>query len=219
MADEMLASVGKYLTIEMINGKKISGTLLESNAQFIRLQVDSKVATIPFSALTVIWDGGSSENLTEENMAYLANQLRGEVEERVVCTSFPGFNCVNRYVCIPPDICTSTFACPGVYTPGQPQGGGCTFGIFQPCTFNFQQPCGFNFQQPCGFNFQQPCSFNFYHPCGFRFFFQPCGVRFTQPCTFQFQQPCGQPFGCNAPGGFTCPGQAFIGIAPQGKKE
>ncbi|AQS60030.1 hypothetical protein [Desulforamulus ferrireducens] len=203
MADEMLASVGKYLTIEIINGKKISGTLLEANGHFIRLQVDNRIATVPLSALTVIWDGEGKETLTEENMEYLANQLRAEVEERVVCTSFPGFNCVNQYVCIPPDICTNTFACPGFYTPGQPQGGGCTYGIFQPCTFNFQQPCGFNF----------------YQPCGFRFFFQPCGVRFTQPCTYLFQQPCGLPFGCNAPGGFSCPGQAFIGIAPQGKKE
>ena len=203
MSDQLLASVGKYLTIEVVNGKKISGTLLESNVQFIRLQVDSKVATIPNSAITVIWDGDSSENLTEENMDYIANQLRGEVEERVVCTSIPGFNCVSRYLCIPPDICTNVFACPGIYTPAPPQGG-CTFN-FRPCTFNFQQPCGFNFFQPCGFRF-------FFVPCGFRFF-QPCTFRF-QPCTFRFQQPCGRPFGCTAPGGFVCPGQAFIGIAP-----
>ncbi|SHK62731.1 hypothetical protein [Desulforamulus aeronauticus] len=206
MADELLASVGKYLTIEMVNGKKISGILLEGNLQFIRLQVDKKVATIPYAAVMVVWDGGSSENLTEENMDYIAKQLRSEVEERIVCTSIPGFNCANRYVCVPPDVCTNIFACPGIYTPSQPQGGGCTFGIFQPCTFNFQQPCNFNFSNPC--------SFNFFQPCGFHFHFRPCGAQFFQPCTFRFQQPCGRPFGCNAPGGFSCPGQAFIGIAP-----
>lgn len=235
MIEELSACAGKSLWIELINGRKINGTLLESNMQFIRLQTAEGVVTIPWTAILIISEKvcreEGSEALTEENMDYIAEQMRTEAAKtRINCTAAPGFTCSNQYVCIPPDNCVYTFACPGLYTPAQPQGGGgCTFYFSPGCTYYFQQPCGFNYYQPCGFRyyflpcgnrFTQPCYFQYQQPCVFQFQ-QPCYFPFQQPCTYNFQQPCGYQFGCNAPGGFACPGQAFIGIAPgqsKGKK-
>lgn len=145
----------------------------------------------------------------QQPAAGLASQ---DPQAQIACTSFPGFSCARNYICRPPDSCTFSFACPGRYTPGFPSGGGaCPFFACGP--FQFGQPCAFLFQ--CGtFQFAQPCGpFQFGQPCGPFQFGQPCGP-------FQFGQPC-SPFvfggsQCGVPGGFTCPGQQFIGIAPAG---
>lgn len=215
MMEELSACKGKELQIELINGNKISGILLESNNTFIRLDCHDNLITIPWTAILIISEK-VCRDLNEANMQYIAEQLRSEADKtRINCTAAPGFSCSNQYVCLPPDNCVYTFACPGLYTPAQPQGGG-------GCTYYFQQPCGYQFYRPCGFRFYfQPCGYRFQQPCYFQFQ-QPCGYRFQQPCTYNFQQPCTYQFGCNEPGGFACPGQAFIGIAPgqsQGKKD
>jgi sRNA-binding regulator protein Hfq len=154
-----------------------------------------------------------------------------DAKAEIACTSFPGFSCARSYICRPPDTCTFSFACPGSYAPSFPSGGGaCPIFFCRP--FQFGQPCGpFQFGQPCGpFQFSQPCGpFQFGQPCGPFQFSQPCGpfqfqcrpFQIGQPCgPFQFGQPC-SPFvfggsQCGVPGGFTCPGQQFIGIAPAG---
>ncbi|GAB6179842.1 hypothetical protein JCM14036_11610 [Desulfotomaculum defluvii] len=203
MLDQLQANLGKHLVVELVNGRKVSGTLVEANDRFIRMESEEGMGTIPYSAIQVIWEN-MNHTLNEENMDFIANQMRKEEESRISCTAVSGFICQNQYYCLPPDYCAYTFACPGIYSPSQPQGG-CTYFFTPGCTYFFNQPCGFQF----------------YQPCGFRFYFQPCGFRFTQPCYVPFQQPCAYPFGsqCTAPGGFTCPGQAFIGIAPQAAKK
>ncbi|OPX89988.1 MAG: hypothetical protein A4E53_01203 [Pelotomaculum sp. PtaB.Bin104] len=123
-------------------------------------------------------------------------------QAEIACTGFPAFTCSQQYICRPPDLCTFTFACPGRYVPGAPSaGGGCP--IFFCGPFQFGQPC-------------RPFTFG----CGPFQFGQPCGP-FTFGCgPFQFGLPCGPfQFGgsqCPTPGGFACPGQQFIGIAPGG---
>ncbi|MDO7786317.1 hypothetical protein [Desulforamulus aquiferis] len=214
MLEQLQADYGKKITIELVNGRKISGKIIAVSEQFVRLESNEGIGTVPISAIQVVWE--SVQNLTEENMDYLAEKLRKSTDEnRINCTSVSGFTCLNQYVCIPPDNCVYTFACPGVYTPAGPQAG---------CPrFQFYQPCGFRFHFiPCGRPFTQPCYFRFVPsppPCGPFQFQQPCGpFQFQQPCgPFQFQQPCGPfQFGsqCPTPGGFACPGQAFIGISP-----
>lgn len=140
-----------------------------------------------------------------------AGMASQDPQAQIACTSFPGFSCTRNYICRPPDTCTFRFACPGRYTPSFPSGGGlCP--IFFCGPFQFGQPCG-PFQFQCGpFQFGQPCG-PFQFQCGPFQFGQPCGP-------FQFGQPC-SPFvfggsQCGVPGGFVCPGQQFIGIAPAG---
>lgn len=222
MLDQLQANQGKSITLELLKGRKISGKILLVNQQYVRIETGEGVGTIPLSAIQVIWESHAAD-LNEDNMEYLAEKLRNSVEDsRINCTSVAGFTCLNQYVCIPPDNCVYTFACPGRYTPAAPQGGCPQFQFFQPCGVRFYQPCGFRFQFiPCGRPFTQPCYFQFQQPCGPFQFQQPCGpFQFQQPCgPFQFQQPCGPfQFGsqCPTPGGFVCPGQAFIGIAPPG---
>jgi len=161
------------------------------------------------TAIQVIWEP-QNRSLTEEDMEYLANQLRNSENTRINCTAFPGFTCVSQYICLPPDNCVNTFACPGVYTPSRPQGG-CPVFRFTCGPFQFQQCSPFLFQ--CSFRFQQPCR-PFQFNCS-PFFFR-CGFAQFGCSPFQFQQPCVFRFGsqCGTLGGFTCPGQAFIGIAP-----
>jgi hypothetical protein len=140
-------------------------------------------------------------------------------QAQIACTAFPGFSCARSYICRPPDTCTFRFACPGSYAPAPPSGGGCP--IFACGPFQFGQPCGpFTFGGCGPFQFGQPCTFLF--QCGPFQFGQPCGpFQFGQPCgPFTFNQPC-SPFvfggsQCGVPGGFVCPGQQFIGIAPAG---
>lgn len=199
MLDKLIANVGKQLVVELVGGKKLSGTLVEANVEYVRIDTTEGLATFPFAVVGIFWEP-MKRSLTEENMDFIANQLRSEEQSRINCTSVSGFTCWNQYYCTPPDNCVYTFACPGVYTPAQPQGGCPAFQFYQPCTYGIYQPCTYGIYQPC--------TYGIYQPCGFRFFFQPC--------FYQFQQPCYFPFGsqCTAPGGFTCPGQAFIGIAP-----
>lgn len=207
MLDQLQVNQGKTMVVELVNGRKISGTLIAVNPQYVRMDTEEGVGTIPLKSIQVCWEN-VARSVNEENMEYLAKQLRSTEESRINCTAVPGFTCVNQYICIPPDNCVYTFACPGRYSPGAPQGG---------CGFQFYQPCGFPFFfVPCGVRFTQPCYFRFIPPCGPFQFQQPCGpFQFQQPCgPFQFQQPCFFPFGsqCPTPGGFVCPGQAFIGI-------
>lgn len=211
MLGQLQANLGKHLVVELVNGRKVSGTLVEANDQFIRMESEEGLATIPYGAIQVIWEN-MNRSINEENMDFIAGQMSKEGESRINCSAFSGFTCLNQYICLPPDFCAGTFACPGVYSPNQPQGG---------CTFNFIPGCTFNFTPGCTFFFNQPCDFRFYQPCGFRFHFQPCGFQFSQPCFVPFQQPCTFHFGsqCTAPGGFSCPGQAFIGIVSQDVKE
>ncbi|NPV72819.1 MAG: hypothetical protein HPY89_03265 [Pelotomaculum sp.] len=130
-----------------------------------------------------------------------------EAKAQIACTAFPGFTCAQSYICRPPDTCTFSFACPGSYVPGFPQGGGCPAFFCGP--FQFGQPCG-PFQFQCRpFQFGQPCGpFQFGLPCVPFPFLPTCGPFQFQCRPFQFGGSV-----CPAPGGFICPGQQFIGVA------
>ncbi|RYD06161.1 hypothetical protein N752_04540 [Desulforamulus aquiferis] len=134
MLEQLQADYGKKITIELVNGRKISGKIIAVSEQFVRLESNEGIGTVPISAIQVVWE--SVQNLTEENMDYLAEKLRKSTDEnRINCTSVSGFTCLNQYVCIPPDNCVYTFACPGVYTPAGPQAGCPRFQFYQPCGF------------------------------------------------------------------------------------
>ncbi|MCL6638718.1 MAG: hypothetical protein K6T80_03435 [Firmicutes bacterium] len=304
MFEPLLSKQGKSVVVELSNGRKITGKVLAVDQQFIRIETDEGIGTIPLYAIYIVWDS-LTRSIAGKHMEEIAGQLREDLKAQIACTgaqfscrqtyicrppdvctgffacpgsyvpfqggsqcpatytcsagfygfvgpdsgmnmgqqgqedvkaeisctAFPGFTCARQYICRPPDNCTFSFACPGNYVPGFPQGGGCP--LFFCAPFQFGQPCGpFQFGQPCGpFQFGQPCvRFPFTPPCGPFQFGQPCGpFQFNPPCRpFQFQQPCGPfqfgqpcptfPFGsqCGAPGGFICPGMQFVGVAGPG---
>ncbi|TEB11533.1 hypothetical protein [Pelotomaculum propionicicum] len=138
----------------------------------------------------------------------------------------------------------SSIACtPATYTCGQqyvPFAGNCPTGVSCPALFNGWMPPTtpapgvMNPGMPGGvqgisaadesripvcrpFQFGHCGPFQFGQPCTFQF---GCGpFQFGQPCTFQFG--CGPfQFGgsqCGTLGGFTCFGQQFFGLRPQGE--
>lgn len=230
---QLKTSQGKNIVLELTNGRIISGKVLSVDQEIVRLETDNGVGSMHSDNILIIWEP-MKRSLSGENMEVFAQKLRDTVktetaypgapsygtagpmgsdpQAEIACVSFPGFTCSQRYICRPPDTCTFTFACPGSYVPGTPSGGGgCP--VFFCGPFQFGQPCR-PFVFGCGpFQFGQPCGPFQFGGCGPFQFGQPCGP-------FQFGQPCGPfQFGgsqCIRPGGFACPGQQFIGIAPGG---
>lgn len=268
MLEQLKASKGKKIVLELVNGRIIAGAVLEVDEHLVRMETQEGVGIIPVSAVQIIWDT-LKRSLTGDDMEQLAEQLKSKFNPQIACsgvrfdcqasylcrppdlcagafscpgryvpslaggsecpvtytctgtqfygtigpvmggqpyagqppkaeiacTSFPGFSCSRSYICRPPDTCTFSFACPGSYVPSFPSGGGA-------CPIFFCSP--FLFGQPCGpFQFGQPCSpFVFGQPCSPFVFGQPCS-----PFVFGGSQ-------CGVPGGFVCPGQQFIGVAP-----
>ncbi|TEB05727.1 hypothetical protein Psch_02768 [Pelotomaculum schinkii] len=276
MLEQLKASQGKKIVLELVNGRIIGGTIVAVDETLLRMETEEGVGIIPVSAVQIIWDT-LKRSLTGEDMEQLAQQLKDKLQVQIACSGFQ-FNCRQSYICRPPDFCTSAFGCPGGYAPSQggsqcpitfgcgsaqfygfagPQGSGQTYAgeapkaeiactgfpgfscarsyICRPpdtCTFSFACPGSYVPSFPSGggacpiffcgpFQFGQPCGpFQFGQPCGPFQFGLPCGpFQFGQPCSpFVFGQPC-SPFvfggsQCGVPGGFVCPGQQFIGVAP-----
>ncbi|MDD3653564.1 MAG: hypothetical protein PHO01_05170 [Desulfotomaculaceae bacterium] len=244
MLEHLKANQGKRIILELTNGRILPVTVSSVDQETVRFETDDGVGIIHLKNIQIIWEP-VKRSLTEENMKALAQKLREKVKTQIACTGAQ-FNCSQQYTCRPPDLCTGSFACPGSYVPSQggsqcPVTFACTgtqfFGfvgsqesdpqaeivcigpIFFCGPFQFGQPCR-PFTVGCGpFQFGQPCR-PFTVGCGPFQFGQPCRP-FTFGCgPFQFGPPCGPfQFGgsqCITPGGFVCPGQQFIGIAPGG---
>ena len=122
MLEQLSANINKAVVIELVNGRKISGKVLSADQQFLRLETDEGIGTIPVQAVYIVWET-PSRTLTGENMDEIAEKLRDSVKAEIACQSFPGFNCAQSYICRPPDTCTFNFTCPGSFVPG---GGGST---------------------------------------------------------------------------------------------
>lgn len=275
MLEQLKASQGKKVVLELVNGRMIAGSILSVDEHIVRMETEEGIGSLPVSSVQIIWDT-LKRSLTGEDMEQLAEQLKDKFQSKIACSGFQ-FNCLQSYICRPPDFCTGSFACPGTYVPSQggsqcPINFGCAgaqfYGFVGPqesgqtnageppkaeiactafpgfscarsyicrppdtCSFSFACPGSYVPSFPSGggacplffcspFLFNQPCGpFQFNQPCGPFQFGQPCGpFQFGQPCTFFFGQPCGPfQFGgsqCGVVGGFACPGQQFIGIAP-----
>lgn len=126
MLEQLKANIGKTVVIELVNGRKISGTVLSAEQHYVRLQSDDGIGAIPVEAVYIVWET-PARTLTSKNMDQIAEKLRDSVKAEIACNSFPGFNCAQSYICRPPDTCTFNFSCPGRYVPG---GGGSQCDIF-----------------------------------------------------------------------------------------
>lgn len=126
MLDQLLANQGKKIVVELVNGRKISGTVLAVSQQYLRLESDEGIGNIPVQAVYIVWEA-PAQTLTKKNMDEIAGKLRDSVKANIACTAFPGFTCSQSYICRPPDTCTFNFSCPGSFVPG---GGGSQCGVF-----------------------------------------------------------------------------------------
>lgn len=233
MLDQLLASQGKQIVIELANGRKISGTVLSANQQYLRLESDEGIGNIPVQAVYIVWET-PAQTLTKENMDEIAGKLRDSVKANIAYTGQQlygfetpqdlGYPMASQYEQdeIKAQIaCTSFpgFSCVRSYICRPPDT--CSFRFACPGSYVPSFPSGGGGACPffaCGpFQFGQPCRPFTFGGCGPFQFGQPCGP-------FQFGQPCGpfqfgcRPFvfggsQCGVVGGFICGGQQFIGVA------
>ena len=184
--------------------------------QYVQVETNEGVGLISLHAVYIVWE--MSRSLTEENMDQLAGLMRDSLKAQIACTGAE-FNCRQQYICRPPDICTSFFACPGSYVPFQggsqclvaftcgavqgfygtvgPMEGGGTLAGQKGEDVKAQISCtafpGFTCSQRYVCRPPDNCTFNFACPGnyvpGFPSGGGGCPLFFCGP--FQFQQPCG----------------------------
>jgi len=216
LLEQLQARQGKNIVIELVNGKKISGKVLSVDQQYVQVETNEGVGLISLHAVYIVWE--MSRSLTEENMDQLAGLMRDSLKAQIACTGAE-FNCRQQYICRPPDICTSFFACPGSYVPFQggsqclvaftcgavqgfygtvgPMEGGGTLAGQKGEDVKAQISCtafpGFTCSQRYVCRPPDNCTFNFACPGnyvpGFPSGGGGCPLFFCGP--FQFQQPCG----------------------------
>lgn len=75
MLDQLKASLGKKVALELVNGKIISGTLLYVDHNSVSIETDKGIGTLPFDSVQIIWEP-SRFSLIRENMEHLAGQMR-----------------------------------------------------------------------------------------------------------------------------------------------
>lgn len=206
-------NVGNLVTVELVNGRIISGTVLTVDEQCVCIETNAGIATIPLDSLQIIWEP-SKASPTEGSMARLAEELEDSIKAELGCFG-PRYSCKQQYVghppgggpgkkppqgcggfkvfCEPkeppqsegdPSCCAGPqHTCMGEYQ--QP----CVCAYQQPCLFQHNQPCSYNYQQPCPGGYQQSCSCDYQQPCpgGYQ---QSCPCNYQQPCLGGYQQPC-----------------------------
>lgn len=117
MLEQLQALQGKTVVVELVNGRKLSGTLITVSQQYMRMETDEGVGTVPIAAIQVIWES-LGRSVSQEQLEYIEQQAKDQA--RINCVG--GFNCLAQYICRPPDFCSfGPFQCPGSYIAG---GGG-----------------------------------------------------------------------------------------------
>ncbi|MCG9968726.1 hypothetical protein L9W92_11800 [Pelotomaculum terephthalicicum JT] len=241
MFEQLQASKGKNIAVELVNGRIVSGTVITVSEQSVRIETAEGVGTIPLKAIQIVWEP-SKQTLTGKSMERLAEQLRDSVKAEIGCTG-PQYACSQQHSCRPPVFCPGVYTCPDNYAPGAcgpfqfgshckiPGGHSCPgqqfCGVVGPMTdsggcptfycgsFQYGQSCACQYQQPCMYEYQQPCACQYQQPCVSQYA-QPCVCQYQQPCTtFQFQQPCGffsfNALQCVPSSGYNCAAQ-FYGV-------
>ncbi len=176
MFDQLQNYKGNAIVVELMNGRRIAGTVAAVNQQELRLDTDEGVCIILISTIQILWENLNS-TLTERIPKYTTQQLRTAAGEDI------------------PEgqpLCFQQFFHP------------CS-SPFQPCRGQFAAPCLEMFQHPCYERFAAPCFEMFHHPCRGQFaapclemFQHPCYERFENPCCdpcyYRFNDPCYAPF-------------------------
>lgn len=75
MLDQLKASLGKKVALELVNGKLISGILLSVDRNSVSIETDKGVGTLPFDSVQIIW-APSKMSLIRESMEQLAGHMR-----------------------------------------------------------------------------------------------------------------------------------------------
>lgn len=114
MLNQLKACQGKQIAIELLNGNRIYGKLLEVSGKTLRVDSNEGIATLLVDSVQVIWEN-QGLSLTEADMKEIVEKLKDEATDiRYVCLGANGFRCPQSYTCRPPHACNN-FACPGLF--------------------------------------------------------------------------------------------------------
>lgn len=116
MFKQLPVLTGKNVTVELVNGRIVSGAVLAVHEQYMCVETAAGVGTVPIKAIQIIWEP-LTPTQTEKSMERLAEKLRDSVKAEISGTG-PQFTCSQQYIGRPPDFCPGSFACPGRYVPG-----------------------------------------------------------------------------------------------------
>lgn len=197
MFEKLQDSAGKNITVELVNGRILSGSVLTVDEEFLCIEAAQGIATVPLKSVQIVWEP-VKQNQTEEKMQRLVAKLRDSARSESDYAE-PQIAGNQQFVGWPPQFCPGFFTCTPFqfwfpYPANAPAGYGCSgqqfYGQMDPaasgnnpafCCEPFQhgQTCMSRFQQPCMSHFQQPCT-----------------SQFQQPCVFQHQPTC-NPFTFN----------------------
>lgn len=113
MLSQLKANLGKHIGIELLNGSKVFGTLLEVDGKTLRIDTDEGIAHLLVNSVQIIWEDQSS-SLSETDIREILGKVKGTLQTRYVCLGAGGFRCPQNYTCRPPHACNA-FSCPGVF--------------------------------------------------------------------------------------------------------
>jgi hypothetical protein len=156
---------GKRIVVELANGKRLSGTVIEVDRQNMRLETDQGTCAILISAIEVVWEK-TSPSPAYQSMADQDKKIQPELEQ--LCTHMHARPCTMAFS----QPCTQAYAQPCSQMYGQ-----------QPCTQAYA--CYQQFGYPCAQSYAQTCPQAFTpqpyeDPCYHRFghFGRPCSTLF-----------------------------------------
>lgn len=116
MLEQLKANVGKEIGVELLNGSKIFGILLDVNEKILRIDCDEGIAHLLVDSIQIVWENVEA-SLAEEDIQEILGKVKETVETRYVCLGFNGFRCPQSYTCRPPHACNNFF-CPGFFSSG-----------------------------------------------------------------------------------------------------
>jgi len=109
--EQLRASQGKNVALELVDGRIVSGTVLVANEQYVRIETMEGIGSIPIKSIQIVWEP-AKQSLTEKSMERLAEELRDSVKAEIGCTG-PQYGCSQQvYGAVGP--LASVGGCPAV---------------------------------------------------------------------------------------------------------
>jgi hypothetical protein len=119
MLSKLKACQGKQVGIELVNGSKLYGTVLEVSDSTLRLDTDEGIASLLVGSVQIVWESQDS-SLSDADMEEIVARVKATANTRYLCFSGSGFFCPRTYICRPPHGC-NRFFCPGRFVGAFPE--------------------------------------------------------------------------------------------------
>lgn len=76
MLEQLKANVGKEIGVELLNGSKIFGILLDVNEKTLRIDCDEGIAHLLVDSVQIVWENVEA-SLDEEDIQEILGKVKG----------------------------------------------------------------------------------------------------------------------------------------------